>query len=599
MNEMLSSDQRPYFDGVFDQTIQLNIDALYASLHSAYELDPDHWQDLAGDAVLAAFGNGVNSISNRLVNLPGNSPMEAGVMQQLNGYLGQAEDALTEVINILAEDPDGSRHVASQVVIALVQNMAAQFAAGVVEELIQPLLAEADPTLDQITLTLTNLRDALTQLRTALDDPAGLGGELKDLFLDHAPDIQAALPDMMSGVGDFVLDIDLALDSPNADYTPEEFKQLIRREIEDQFYGTPLAAAVQVVHKQRLYDPDAAIRQAVDTLFQQLNEVIRSVISQTAEELTSKFTEFLGPMADTAAAAQINGYAHINGDSLKEARVDVHASLDLGTSMEFNGYLQIKELDSMGSAGCDYGGEDSVTEVTMGAEDVQVGWISPDLRINVGTKFTFTDLGTGFPLRGMGGGFEMTGKLDYEAFAINFLGAAVAFGQEENYLSAAAGMRVNKYDVFGGIFFGRTCSLDPIRLWDPEVAALMGEPPFTGIYGYVEGWIPINELIGIPASCLFNISAGLGLGAGVFLEGPTFVAKMKAGISGEALCLIEIKGEMVGTAVLEGLDANVVDGLTIKGKGTLSGSVGPCPICLELSQSVGLIFKQGQWKIEL
>jgi len=127
----------------------------------------------------------------------------------------------------------------------------------------------------------------------------------------------------------------------------------------------------------------------------------------------------------------------------------------------------------------------------------------------------------------------------------------------------------------------------------------MGDPPFTGIYGYGEGWIPVNELIGIPASCLFNICAGMGMGAGVFLEGPTFVAKLKAGISGEALCLVHIKGEMVGTGVLEGLDANVVDGLTVKAKGTLGGEVGFCPFCLSYEKSVALTFKEGKWKLDL
>jgi hypothetical protein len=402
---------------------------------------------------------------------------------------------------------------------------------------------------------------------------------------------------MVNSVGEFIGGIDLALDSPVADYTPEEFTGIIRREIEDRFYGTPLAAGIQVVHKQRLYDVDAAIRQASDSLFQELNNVIRSVISETAEELNNSFTKLIAPLDKVAAAAKINGYAHINGDSLKEARVDVHARIEVGTALEFNGYLQIKELDSQGSDGCNYAAIGSVTEVSLGAVDVQVGWISPELRASIGTKFTF-DEGDNFPLRGLGGSFELTGKLDYEAFAINFLGASMALGQDENFLSGAAGMRVNKYDVFGGIYFGRTCTLDPIRLWDPEVASLLGTPPFTGIYAYGEGWIPVNELIGIPASCLFNISAGLGLGAGVFLEGPTFVAKMKAGVSGEALCMVCIKGELVGTGVLEGVDVNVLDGLTVKAKGTVGGKFGPCPFCLKLEQSVGLTFKQGKWKLD-
>ena len=59
-----------------------------------------------------------------------------------------------------------------------------------------------------------------------------------------------------------------------------------------------------------------------------------------------------------------------------------------------------------------------------------------------------------------------------------------------------------------------------------------------------------------------------------------------------------IKGQLTGTGVLEGLDLNVLDGLTVKAKGTVGGKFGPCPFCLELEQSVGLTFKQGKWKLD-
>ncbi len=597
LDEILSADLAPFLDGVFDEKIDPRIQTLYSRLQEVYSTNAVEWHDFAGEDVELAFKGAGEPILDRLIGLAGDNT-DTGIMKRLLDHLTEATNAVGQIESVLAEDPEGNRAVASQLMRLLVDNLAAQFAAGFVDQFVQPILAEADPTLDQIHLTLSNLRLALTQIIETLEDPAGMGAELSDLLLANAPVISVAVDDMIEGVGTFVKDIDLTLDSPFADYTPEEFTHVVRQEIEDQFLGTPVAAAMQVVHKQRLYDPDAAIRQATDTVFQELNNVIRSVISQTAEELTSAFTEFLDPLRLKAAAAKINGYAHINGDSLKEARVDLHARLDLGTALEFNGYVQIKELDSTGNPGCDYGGEDSITEVSLGAEDVQVGWISPELRASVFTKFTFAEIGNGFPLRGLAGGFDLTGKLDYEAFSINFLGASLAFGQEENFISGAAGMRVNKYDVFGGIFFGRACSLAPLQLWDSEVANLLGGPTFTGIYGYGEGWIPVNELIGIPASCLFNISAGLGMGAGVFLEGPTFVAKMTAGVSGEALCMVGIKGQLQGTGVLEGLDLNVLDGLTVKAKGTVGGKFGPCPLCLEVEQSVALTFKQGKWKLD-
>jgi hypothetical protein len=50
--------------------------------------------------------------------------------------------------------------------------------------------------------------------------------------------------------------------------------------------------------------------------------------------------------------------------------------------------------------------------------------------------------------------------------------------------------------------------------------------------------------------------------------------------------------------VLEGLDLNVLDGLSVKARGTVGGKFGPCPFCLEVEQSVALTFKQGRWKLD-
>jgi hypothetical protein len=163
----------------------------------------------------------------------------------------------------------------------------------------------------------------------------------------------------------------------------------------------------------------------------------------------------------------------------------------------------------------------------------------------------------------------------------------------ENYLAAIAGVRMRSYDLSGGIYFGRTCTLDPIKLIDPDVASVLGEPPFTGAYLYGEGWIPISEaVLGIPASCLFNISAGIGAGAFFFIEGPTYGGIMKAGVLGEALCLVTIKGEVKMIGVKNG------DNLRFKGKGRLSGKVGACPFCIKFGKNVGIMYENGSWDVD-
>jgi hypothetical protein len=41
----------------------------------------------------------------------------------------------------------------------------------------------------------------------------------------------------------------------------------------------------------------------------------------------------------------------------------------------------------------------------------------------------------------------------------------------------------------------------------------------------------------------------------------------------------------------------VFDSLTVRGFGKVSGSLGPCPFCLEYSKEIGFTFKDRQWKL--
>jgi hypothetical protein len=338
---------------------------------------------------------------------------------------------------------------------------------------------------------------------------------------------------------------------------------------------------------------DAAVREGIDSAFQQVNNVIKEVISETLAELDNSINAMLDDVGGVMGAGKINGYAHINNDSLKLLRLDIYAQLKVPSEMELNAFIQIKELDSDGypTECLPPGGK--ATEVTVGANDVKVDWISPDLVASIAFKATFNPDTTPPALIGIGGSLEMEGEVSFEAFKVKYLAASMAFGLEENYLSCAARVAVNKYEGFGGIYFGRTCTLDPIAMWDPEVASVLGTPPFTGAYVYCEVWIPISEaLLGIPASCLFNITAGVGAGAFYFAEGPTYGGKMLLGVQGELLCIVSVGG----TVKLVGVKNP--DGLTLKGSGEVHGDIGPCPFCVSFSKTIGMQYKNGSWDVD-
>ena len=67
--------------------------------------------------------------------------------------------------------------------------------------------------------------------------------------------------------------------------------------------------------------------------------------------------------------------------------------------------------------------------------------------------------------------------------------------------------------------------------------------------------------------------------------------KMKLGLSGEVLCLIYVKGQVVLVGVKSG------DDLIFKGRGDLAARIGFCPFCLEFSKSIGMKFQKG-WSVD-
>lgn len=595
MDTMLSDQLHQLFDQAFDDLIDPVIDRLYDDLEGAYNA-VDHEFPVGEPATTinnVIFGPG-NSMVNRLNNIiDGAGAAQVDLIHQVDSNLAEIQEAIDQIRNILAEAPDGSREIVANLVKELVGELAAQFLGSIVDSQLQALIQEIDPTLDQIDGVLVDLSEAVQGVRDQLEAGQEFADQLKDALANQAAQINTVLNQLQADVIGIFNAMDLSIDDPFVHYSEAELKALVRQKLEDRFFGSPIAASIQEIIKQRLYDLDAAIREGIDSLFQQVNTIIRDLINESLAEVDNSINGFLGDVNSVMGAGKINGYAHINGDSLKLLRLDIYAQMQVPSEMEFNAFLQIKELDSEGSPTECLPASGKATEVTVGATDVEVDWISPDLRASVEGKFTF-DSGVSPPLlQTLGAGFELTGELSFETFKIKYLGASMAFGALENYFSCAARVQINQYEGMGGLMFGKACSLAPF-FWDPDVADILGDPPFTGAYVYGEVWIPISEaLLGIPATCLFQVSAGAGAGAGYFVEGPTFVGKMLLGASGDLLCIVSVKGEIK----LVGVKNN--DGLNLKGSGRLKGEIGFCPFCVSFGKTVDMTYKNNSWDVDL
>lgn len=452
------------------------------------------------------------------------------------------------------------------------------------------------PGLQEIRSSLDSVDGQLAEVRSAITD--GANGLADQIALVTTPVNLQAIAD---GVADTVEEEFGRYKLSDFVELPQiprvQLRALIRQAILDELLGSQILDVLQKQLREYVQDAVAVVQKEIDNGLQQVNSALRDVIATHLAGIDQQINqEIVGPMSDFIGAGRLTGYAHINGDSLTELRVDGKFRFKVPEKMDFEGYLQIKQLTSDNRGGCIPPGT-TVNEITIGAKKVPLEWISPGLKADVGVKFSIS----GSTPVGLGGYFDMLGgPLDFESFKINDINAALAFGaipdspyMSENYLAASVDLEFSDYGLKGGIMFGRTCTLDPIILIDPEVAAVLGDPPFTGAYVYGEARLPINELIGIPSSCILKVVVGAGAGAFYFAEGPTYGGKLVGEVKGEALCLVSIGGRMSLVGARQGNGP-----MKFNGNGKVKGKAGACPFCVKFNKSIKVSFQVADGEIK-
>ncbi|MES2598690.1 MAG: hypothetical protein V4662_25375 [Verrucomicrobiota bacterium] len=520
------------------------------------------------DARLAKIEQAIDSIINQ-VTIDPDTGVNLPVEQVANGLLRRV-DVDGELRRIVFEALSG----------ALVDVLSDAVDASSIEEDLQELIQQAEPTLASISSTLQEVRDLVSDVREQIQNATDLGEEIQDI-INNVSGGQIEIANLAVSVDLAVKEIVLSAstqDLARLDDIADEWRDQIAQKIRDAFYATQMVADIQEAVKERLYDLQASFNEAVDSAFATLNKAIRDAMSEVLAELDTTIQDTIGSFGDKLGAGSLTGYAHINGDSLDELRIDGVFELNVPDPMTLNAYLLIKELDSDGPAGCASAPGAILTEVTIGTTDMELGWTGLGLngvRADMSVKFGLT----GNVPSSMGGAFEMTeGKINYETFEIYKLAASVMFGTGENYIAAAIGMRFGEYDVAGGVFFGRSCDLEPLKLIDRLVADVVPTTSITGIYAYGEGTFPIFGT----GTCFFNISAKAGAGVFYFQEGPTYGGRMTLGVFGEALCAVEVGAEISLAGSKSG------DTYNFAGYGRVTGKAGACPLCVKANFQVDL-----------
>lgn len=392
-------------------------------------------------------------------------------------------------------------------------------------------------------------------------------------------------------------------------YGAEEIRARIRAEIRDAFAGSPVAASLQAVLRSWTYNADAAVREALDSAFQAINDHIVDL----AIELSAEVSQALQPVKTFSSVVEsINwdGRAHVRGDRLSLLRLDSEVIVNVPTPapgiqvpVEFTGFFEFRELTSDGPVGCLGGVPDRWQEITVGASAGPASIFGAGNELSVEAKFTRDAAGN---LLQMAGGLEMERQgPEIQVVGLSEFSATLSIspGLGEFYLSAFArghwampspiGLPVD-IEMAGGALIGRTCSFEPFA-WDPLAGEVLGGPvspdhAFTGIYLFGEATFPLAD-----ASCVLR--ATLSTGARIFVNDPdfdlenlTFGGRLDGELSGEFLCLAKLKGSafLQGSKVL-----NPPGPFRFDGGADVSGKIGLCPFCVELGGGVDASYVQG------
>lgn len=591
LEELLSTNHRDLFKGAFDKSMPPAMDTLHAALLANWDPAKRSWkQPVAG--VIAPLFAAEGAVRKAVMK-----PMESAdglplILDEVNERLDQVRGILAEIRKVTKPLGSGKHEQFVNLAVKGAQAYSKKADDPVFAQEVEALAEKVGPALDNISEASGNL----DELVVALEQELAKLGKISAEITGEVNKVQGALNTTFTQMqGDIVAWADTVkpgLDDPFLNQAPGALKSILRQKCEDRFHGSVATEISQRVFRHWFYELDERVRGAMDSAFGELNGVLREALAPIFSSIDQRVEEMLGDnVGKTLGAAELKGHAHVKGDSITLLRLDGKLEMNVSDKMKFSGYLQVKELTSENTpAECLPAGGRAI-EVTAGADDVSLEWAYPGLRAGLNAKFVMENLPGSTKLLGMGAGFQLKGALKFgDQFTIEELGAAMMFGAEENYFSAALAMKVGKgFGAKGGLMFGRTCSLLPF-FWDTDVQKVLGDPPFTGAYGYGEFTIPINELMGIKSTCFFNLTATVGSGIGVFAEGPTYVAKMKLGVHGEVLCIVSITGEIVLVGVTN------PDGLRLLGSGYVKGTLGYCPIfCIDFEKKATMTYENGKW----
>lgn len=570
----------------------------------------------------------ITPLQNTLAGFVGTIGAPSGLVPSVDLKLGAINDSLFAIAGNAGEvgnplpggaagllgrsglDEFSPRVNASSLITNVVGDLAPQFNAVIQQAPVFSYLDEA-ASLDQIKASLDQIRASVQALKGSLANGQEFLAELSAFQLQlDALLADASLDSFLNSLANAVqAEIDRAFDRIEENLPTEaeaeayveglreQIKARVRRELRDRLMASTAIENMRSAIRERLQVVHLAFREAVDAAFEEINTVIRRALSAHLAGLDESLNNYGEKINEVLKSGRIAGHAHIEDDALRELRLD--ARIELGVPQEdpfrFDGFFRFQQLNATGPGGCPGPGQVSaanLAEVTLGARNASLEWITPGMKANITGQLGFkTDVSPVIPIS-VGGSFEMTeGAMEFATAEVEELRGTMKIGIApdlssfgENYLGLAGSVRISGSGLEGGMFIGRSCNLDPINLINPQLGSLLGSGGFAGGYVFGAGRIPIVDF-----GCVFNVSAGVGLGAFYSVPGPTWGGLAQLSCSGEALCLISVRGSVDLVGVKRG------DDFRFSGQGRISGKAGPCPLCKRFRKTVRFTYQNGDW----
>jgi hypothetical protein len=553
------------------------------------------------------------------------------VASMIRPRLQSAKDGIDAILELIRKDGTTQERVAVKRLVLELMNafrhqggvagtlagLVIDGAADIINDTVNTEVPQSEQAYLFVERVLTRLRTRIVELD---DQVVHATGFMQNLATNGIPlpDVELTVP---AGMADQVIQricdfLQRQLDTAArfVQDRPQEVKDFLRNTIKEFVINNVLVTKMRAIVRNVGSEIRETLVGGLDAVLAEAGRIIDLVFNKAKARIPAIPNVEINPGAFNGAAsalnaANISGYARINGDTLEELRIDGKYTMKDPDPMEFSGWLLVKNITSTaGASDCHLAGANGV-EISLGASAPLAGLgfsggsvdgdsnsgNRPKPKVDVSLLFALN--GSGVPV-GADGRFDVTGPLVVGPVKLNRISLGAGIGGC-NYLfgHAVGSFRDKEADV--AFFVGSNTHIGDLGIMRPEVHDLIGnlDQRVRGFYVEASAWVSLNEMFGIPDSCFFRAHAKFGGGLFGFNHpnnggGTSAGVIVDLGVKAEILCLVTASAELIFVPQVSfGANSSPRDNAAASGTVfdasallKLSAKLGVCPFCKTVSK---------------